>query len=89
MKDAFRPGDLVVAKVLALGDTRRYMLTTAEPGLGVIYGTSKVGNTLRVVNWKEMEDSTTGVRESRKCARPPRKVGLTRTIDTACEEMVH
>ena len=68
----FRPGDWVVAKVLSLGDTRRYFLTTAEPGLGVIHAVSSTsGQPMMPISWKEMECPDTGRREARKCARPP------------------
>lgn len=68
---AFRPGDLVVARVLSLGDTRRYFLSTAEPQLGVIHATNhQNGQVLMPVSWKEMECPETGKRQARKCARP-------------------
>ena len=34
--DSFRPGDIVRAKVISLGDSRKYILSTAENDLGVI-----------------------------------------------------
>ena len=68
----YRPGDWVVAKILSLGDTRRYFLTTAEAGLGVIHAVSSTsGQPMVPVSWKEMECPDTGLRETRKCARPP------------------
>ena len=68
----YRPGDWVVAKILSLGDTRRYFLTTAEAGLGVIHAVSSTsGQPMVPVSWKEMECPDTGLRENRKCARPP------------------
>jgi len=68
-----RPGDWVVAKVLSLGDTRRYFLSTAEAGLGVIHAVSATsGQPMIPVSWKEMECPDTGVKEARKCARPPK-----------------
>ena len=36
----FRPGDLVRASVLSLGDSRSYLLTTARNELGVVYAKS-------------------------------------------------
>lgn len=68
---AFRPGDLVVARILSLGDSRRYVLTTAEPALGVIYAvSSKSGQTMVPSSWNEMQCPQTGAKETRKCAKP-------------------
>ena len=36
MAECFRPGDVVRAEVLSLGDARSYYLSTAEPELGVV-----------------------------------------------------
>jgi exosome complex component CSL4 len=68
--DYFQPGDLVAAKVISLGDPRRYFLSTAEPELGVIRAKSKDGVTMIPISWKEMECPETGETESRKCAKP-------------------
>ncbi|EPQ29112.1 uncharacterized protein PFL1_03400 [Pseudozyma flocculosa PF-1] len=38
--DCFRPGDIVRASVISLGDARSYYLSTAANNLGVIYATS-------------------------------------------------
>lgn len=40
---AFRPGDLIRAEVLSLGDARSYFLTTAKNELGVVYAKSIAG----------------------------------------------
>lgn len=68
--DYYQPGDLVVAKVISLGDARRYFLSTAEPELGVIRAKSKTGATMIPISWKEMECPETGEKVSRKCAKP-------------------
>ena len=69
--ESFLPGDLVICKVLALGDQRRYVLTTAEPELGVLFAESRVsGLQMTPSSWKEMSCSKTGAKELRKCARP-------------------
>uniref|UniRef100_A0A8J9SMG7 Exosome complex component CSL4 C-terminal domain-containing protein n=1 Tax=Phaeodactylum tricornutum TaxID=2850 RepID=A0A8J9SMG7_PHATR len=71
MQDSFLPGDLVLARVLSLGDSRRYYLTTAEPELGVLHALSrKSGKPMRPTSWKEMACPETGTTEPRKCARP-------------------
>ncbi len=67
--DSFRPGDLVACRLVSMGDARRYFLTTAETELGVIRAQRK-GVPMMPVSWKEMECPETGIRESRKCAKP-------------------
>ena len=67
--DCFRPGDLVVCRVISMGDSRRYFLTTAETELGVVRAQRK-GVPMIPVSWKEMECPETGAREPRKCAKP-------------------
>jgi len=69
LSDCFRPGDLVKARVISLGDPRRYFLSTAETELGVVRAERK-GVIMIPISWKEMECPKTGVRESRKCAKP-------------------
>ena len=68
--DCFQPEDLVVARVISLGDTRRYFLSTAESELGVIQAKSRVGAAMIPISWKQMECPETGEKESRKCAKP-------------------
>lgn len=41
--DCFRPGDLVTAEVLSLGDARSYYLSTAKNELGVVYARGGAG----------------------------------------------
>ncbi len=43
LSHCFRPGDIVRASVLSLGDARSYYLTTAENELGVVYAKSIAG----------------------------------------------
>ena len=55
MYDSFRPGDIVLAKKISLGDSRRYHLSTADNYLGVIRAIcSKSGETMMLINWREM-----------------------------------
>lgn len=68
--DSFRPGDWVVARVLSLGDARRYFLGTAEPSLGVVYALSRDGHPMVPISHREMECSVSNTRELRKTARP-------------------
>lgn len=67
---AFAPSDVVICRVLSLGDSRRYFLTTAEASLGVLHAKSKSGHAMVPTSWKEMECPETGAKERRKCARP-------------------
>ena len=43
LPEAFRPGDVVRARVISLGDARSYMLSTAALDLGVVYAESEAG----------------------------------------------
>ncbi|RKU41866.1 exosome 3'-_5 exonuclease subunit ski4 (Csl4) [Coniochaeta pulveracea] len=68
--ESFRPGDIVRAEVISLGDQANYYLSTARNELGVIMATSEAGNTMYPVSWKEYKDPETGVVEKRKVAKP-------------------
>lgn len=68
--DCFRPGDLVNARVISMGDSRRYFLSTAETELGVVRS-ERNGVVMIPISFNEMECPQTGVREPRKCAKPP------------------
>ena len=70
VQDAYRPGDIVLCRILSTGDTRRYLLTTAETELGVIRAISSTCKKAMVaISWKEMQGPD-GQKESRKCAKP-------------------
>lgn len=43
VQSSFRPGDVVRAEVLSLGDARSYHLTTAKNHLGVVHARSVAG----------------------------------------------
>ena len=67
---SFRPGDIVLARIISLGDSRRYFLSTAEAELGVIRAScSSCGENMVPLNWKEM-DCPCKQKEPRKCAKP-------------------
>lgn len=68
--ESFRPGDIVRAQVISLGDQANYYLSTASNELGVIMATSEAGNVMYPVSWKEYKDAETGLSESRKVAKP-------------------
>ena len=68
---SFRPGDIILAKILSLGDSRRYFLTTSEAELGVIRAVCQSsGKAMAPISWKEMECVQTQVKEPRKVAKP-------------------
>jgi exosome complex component CSL4 len=67
---SFRPGDIIRAQVISLGDARSYYLSTAQNELGVIFAKSIAGETMIPVSWQEMQCPKTKVIEYRKCAKP-------------------
>jgi exosome complex component CSL4 len=68
--ESFKPGDIVRAQVISLGDQANYYLSTALNELGVIMATSEAGNDMVPVSWKEFQDPETGLSELRKVAKP-------------------
>ncbi|XP_008315498.1 exosome complex component CSL4 isoform X2 [Cynoglossus semilaevis] len=67
---SFRPGDIVLAKVISLGDVQsNYLLTTAENELGVVVAHSEAGAQMIPISWCEMQCPRTHVKEFRKVAR--------------------
>lgn len=69
MYESFRPGDIVLARVLSLGDSQSYFLSTAENELGVIYACSESGYSMLPISWCEMQCTHTGKKEHRKVAK--------------------
>ncbi|KAI8067532.1 hypothetical protein BC940DRAFT_326367 [Gongronella butleri] len=67
---SFRPGDIIKAEVISLGDARSYFLSTAKNELGVIFATSLAGATMIPISWQEMQCPITKAIEYRKCAKP-------------------
>ncbi|KPJ03823.1 PREDICTED: exosome complex component CSL4 [Papilio xuthus] len=68
----FRPGDVILAKVLPLTEIHWYHLTTAENELGVAIATaegSPQGVNMVPISWSEMQCPKTLVKEPRKVAR--------------------
>jgi len=60
----------VLTRVVSLGDSREYMLSTAENMLGVIWAKNKdSGCFMLPKSWTEMICPGSGRVESRKCAR--------------------
>lgn len=66
---SFRPGDIVRAEVLSLGDARSYYLSTAKNELGVVSATSVAGAKMIPISWQEMMCPLTNQKEPRKVAK--------------------
>ena len=69
MLESFRPGDIIRATVVSLGDARAYFLSTAPPDCGVVQARSEAGAPMSPVNWQEMLCPVTQARERRKVAK--------------------
>ena len=70
MSNCFRPGDLIRAKIISMGDSRSFFCSTAESDCGVKFARSLSGNLMKAINWREMQDIVTGSVELRKVAKP-------------------
>lgn len=66
----FRPGDVVLGRVVSLGDSRFYYVTTADAPLGVVFARSAEGHTMVPVSHEEVLCPVTKAREWRKVAKP-------------------
>ncbi|CAG2224562.1 GALC [Mytilus edulis] len=87
MYKSFRPGDIIVARVLSLGDAHSYLLTTAENELGVVMATSEAGANMDPISWCEMKCPKTLAIEHRKVAKvQPKYIQYT---DTYAEEVTY
>lgn len=51
---SFRPGDIVRARVVSLGDARAYYLSTSASEHGVVLARSAEGAVMRPISWCEM-----------------------------------
>ena len=67
--ECYRPGDIVRAKIISLGDSRSYYLTTAGVHFGVISAKSEMGEQLVPMSWEKMKCPVTGLEEKRKVAK--------------------
>ncbi|WAR22107.1 EXOS1-like protein [Mya arenaria] len=80
MSKSFRPGDIVISRVISLGDSQSYLLTTAENELGVVIATSEAGASMVPVSWSKMRCPLTLQEEHRKVAKvQPRFIEATGT----------
>ncbi|RUS84573.1 hypothetical protein EGW08_007668, partial [Elysia chlorotica] len=69
MHKCFRPGDIISARVMSLGDSQSYLLTTAENELGVVSALSESGVPMVPVTWCKMQCPKTLTEEFRKVAK--------------------
>lgn len=67
---SFKPGDIVRASVISLGDGTNYYLSTGQNELGVIFAKSEAGEHMYPIDWQTMKCALTGQTEERKCAKP-------------------
>ncbi|KAM7250202.1 hypothetical protein ACFE04_022085 [Oxalis oulophora] len=74
MHQSYRPGGIVKAEVLSLGDARAYYLSTAKNELGVVSAESASGGTMVPISWTEMQCPLTGQIEQRKVAKVGGKI---------------
>lgn len=66
---SFRPGDIVRAEVISLGDQSSYYLSTARNELGVLFAWNEVGEMMYPSSWNEMRTEGGSI-EERKVAKP-------------------
>ncbi|KAF2071196.1 hypothetical protein CYY_007482 [Polysphondylium violaceum] len=66
---SFRPGDIVLAQIISLGDSRSYYLSTAKNELGVVFAQSVAGGTMIPISWNMMQCPITKTKEFRKVAK--------------------
>jgi len=69
MYKSFRPGDVIRAEVISLGDSKSYYLSTAKNELGVILAQSASGHTMVPISWQQMQCPVTKIKEYRKVAK--------------------
>ncbi|QLG72327.1 hypothetical protein HG535_0D00340 [Zygotorulaspora mrakii] len=70
--NCFKPGDIVRAQVLSLGDGTNYYLSTARNDLGVVFAKAAngAGGLMYALDWQTMCVPSSGATENRKCAKP-------------------
>ena len=66
---SFRCGDIILARVISLGDSNSYLLSSAENELGVVIAYSESESQMIPISYNEMECPVTKIREFRKVAK--------------------
>ncbi|XP_044730018.1 exosome complex component CSL4 [Chrysoperla carnea] len=69
MYKSFRPGDIILARVMPITEVHTFHLTTAENELGVAIALSSNGVPMVPISWTEMQCPETLVKEFRKVAK--------------------
>uniref|UniRef100_A0A8D8YC69 Exosome complex component CSL4 n=1 Tax=Cacopsylla melanoneura TaxID=428564 RepID=A0A8D8YC69_9HEMI len=69
MYKCYRPGDIVLARVLPLKELHSYQLSTAENELGVVIALSEAGEVMVPISWTEMQCPLSKLKELRKVAK--------------------
>ncbi|XP_022918098.1 exosome complex component CSL4 [Onthophagus taurus] len=69
MYKCFRPGDIILARVLPITESHTYQLSTAENELGVVIAHSEAGHSMVPISWTEMQCPKTLIKQSRKVAK--------------------
>lgn len=74
MYKCFRPGDIILARVMPQVELNCYQLTTAENELGVVVAMAKevsnsCGTSMVPVSWSEMQCPKSLIKEPRKVAK--------------------
>ncbi|CAK9298907.1 unnamed protein product [Gordionus sp. m RMFG-2023] len=67
--NCFRPQDIILARVLSMGEANFYLLTTCDESLGVYIAKSQHGGLMYPISWTEMQCPKTFVKEKRKVAK--------------------
>ncbi|KAE8740026.1 hypothetical protein FOCC_FOCC014471 [Frankliniella occidentalis] len=76
MIKCFRPGDIILARVLPMTEVHSYQLSTAEDELGVVIADSETGTSMVPISWTEMQCPKTHIKELRKVAKViPERLG--------------
>ncbi|BES96284.1 Exosome component EXOSC1/CSL4 [Nesidiocoris tenuis] len=65
----FRPGDIILARILPIKELQSYQLSTAEDELGVVIALSEAGENMVPISWTEMQCPKTYAKEWRKVAK--------------------
>ncbi|XP_015112878.1 exosome complex component CSL4 [Diachasma alloeum] len=66
---SFRPGDIILARVMPMTEAHTYSLSTAENELGVVVAHSEEGVSMVPISWTEMQCPKTLTKEFRKVAK--------------------
>lgn len=69
MYKCYRPGDIILARVLPMTEAHTYHLSTAENELGVVIAHSEEGSAMIPISWTQMQCPKTFRKEFRKVAK--------------------